>query len=105
MELALPIFGLIFAAFCVWLAVRIVNRRERWAKWTLATIVGLPVLYAASFGPAWGKIIGPRRVMPGAENDQLLRYSRAIYRPIIWAMNDSPSFAGTMDRYCDLWQE
>ncbi len=23
-----------FAAFCVWLAVRLVNRRERWTKWT-----------------------------------------------------------------------
>src|SRR5580765_999977 len=42
-----------FAAFCVWLAVRIINRRERWAKWTLAaTIIGTPVLYVASFGPA-----------------------------------------------------
>jgi hypothetical protein len=41
-----------FAAFCVWLTVRIVNRRERWAKWTLAVVVGLPVLYVASFGPA-----------------------------------------------------
>jgi hypothetical protein len=36
-----------FAAFCVWLTVRIVNRRERWAKWTLAVVVGLPVLYVA----------------------------------------------------------
>src|SRR5438552_10005644 len=40
-----------FAAFCVWLTVRIVNRRERWAKWT-AVVVVLPVLYVASFGPA-----------------------------------------------------
>lgn len=41
------------AAFCVWLTVRIVNRRERWAKWTA---VGLAVLvltgYPLSFGPA-----------------------------------------------------
>ena len=26
--------GIAFAAFCVWLAVRIIKRRERWAKWT-----------------------------------------------------------------------
>jgi hypothetical protein len=52
MALALSIFGVAFAAFCIWLTVRIVNRRERWAKWTLATVVGLPVLYLASFGPA-----------------------------------------------------
>jgi hypothetical protein len=52
MALALTIFGVSFAAFCVWLAVRIVNRHERWAKRTLAVVVALPVLYVASFGPA-----------------------------------------------------
>jgi hypothetical protein len=41
-----------FAAFCVWLGVRIINRRERWAKRTLMAAVGLPVLYGLSFGPA-----------------------------------------------------
>ena len=47
-----PILAFAFAAFCVWLTVRIINRRERWAKWTLAIVVGLPVLYVVSFGPA-----------------------------------------------------
>ena len=39
------------AALCVWLTVRIVNRRERWAKWT---VVGLSLVlaYPLSFGPA-----------------------------------------------------
>ncbi|HEY3963149.1 MAG TPA: hypothetical protein VGM05_01245 [Planctomycetaceae bacterium] len=51
--------GVAFAAFCVWLAVRIMNRRERWAKRLAAIVVGAPVLYALSFGPAcwlndWG---------------------------------------------------
>jgi len=41
-----------FAAFWVWFGARIFNRRERWAKWTLAAVVGLPALYVASFGPA-----------------------------------------------------
>jgi|GEM_PF-3443515 len=50
--LVLFIFGITSAAFCVWLTVRIINRRERWAKWMLAAIVGMPVLYVASFGPA-----------------------------------------------------
>jgi hypothetical protein len=44
--------GVAFVAFCIWLTVRIVNRRERWAKWTLAAVVGVPVLYVAIFGPA-----------------------------------------------------
>lgn len=52
MTVFLPTVAVAFGAFCVWLTVRVVNRRERWAKWTLAGVVGVPVLYAASFGPA-----------------------------------------------------
>ena len=52
MSAALPVLAVTTAAFCVWLTVRIVNRRERWAKWTLAAVVGVPVLYVAIFGPA-----------------------------------------------------
>ena len=52
-KLFFSVLGVAFAAFCVWLVVRIVNRRERWAKWTLvAAAVGLLVLYVASLGPA-----------------------------------------------------
>jgi hypothetical protein len=51
-SIVLPALAVPFAAFCVWLGVRIVNRRERWAKWTLAGVLGVPVLYALSFGPA-----------------------------------------------------
>ena len=46
MLLALSIFGVTFAAFCVWLTVRIISRRERWAKWTLA---GVGVLALCEF--------------------------------------------------------
>jgi hypothetical protein len=51
MAVALAIFGVAFAALCVWLGVRIVNRRERWAKWTLAAVIVLPTLYLLSVGP------------------------------------------------------
>jgi hypothetical protein len=43
--------GIAFVLCCVWLIVRLVNRRERWVKLTLAIVVGLPVLYVTSFGP------------------------------------------------------
>src|SRR5882724_3715941 len=49
MSILLPALAIAFAAFCVWLTVRIVNRRERWAKWTLAAVVALA--YPASIGP------------------------------------------------------
>jgi hypothetical protein len=51
MTLILPALAVVFAAFCVWLVVRIVNRRERWAKWTLAAVVGAPVLHVMSLRP------------------------------------------------------
>jgi hypothetical protein len=52
MSIVLPALAVAFAAICVWLAVRIFNRRERWAKWTLAVSIGIPALYMLSFGPA-----------------------------------------------------
>ena len=52
MAVLIPALAVSFAAFCVWLTVRIVNRRERWAERTLAAVVGLPALYVVSFGPA-----------------------------------------------------
>lgn len=45
-SIILPALAIAFAAFCVWLGVRIFNRRERWAKRTLAALVGLPVPWA-----------------------------------------------------------
>jgi hypothetical protein len=42
MTILLPALAVACAAFCVWLAVRIMNRRERWAKRTLTLLVGLP---------------------------------------------------------------
>ncbi|MBS0266926.1 MAG: hypothetical protein JSS02_33675 [Planctomycetes bacterium] len=52
MTIFLPTLAVAFSAFCVWLTVRFVNRRELWAKWTLAVVVGVPLLYFVSFGPA-----------------------------------------------------
>jgi hypothetical protein len=52
MALALLICGAAFGALCVWLTVRIINRREPWAKWALGATIGVPLLYVLSFGPA-----------------------------------------------------
>ncbi|MBS0263484.1 MAG: hypothetical protein JSS02_16200 [Planctomycetes bacterium] len=47
-----------FGSFCVWLFVRIVNRRERWAMWTVAALPALLVFaylgaYALLYEPMW----------------------------------------------------
>jgi hypothetical protein len=39
-----------FAASCVWLGVRDYNRRERWATWTLAGTIGLPIRMCFDLG-------------------------------------------------------
>ena len=64
MALILPALAVTFAAFCVWLTVRIVNRREPWAKRTIAfvsiAIVGLYFLshpWACAF-IARGRLVG-----------------------------------------------
>lgn len=51
MTIILPALAVAFAAVCVWLAVRIVNRGERWAKWTASALI-LMLAYPLSFGPA-----------------------------------------------------
>jgi multisubunit Na+/H+ antiporter MnhE subunit len=60
MAVAFAIFGVAFAAFGVWLGVRIVNRRERWAKWMATVMLVALLLYPLSAGPAW---LLTRRIM------------------------------------------
>jgi hypothetical protein len=52
MRIVLPAVAITFAAFCVWLTVRIINRRERWARWTGLALIVVLVLYPLSSGPA-----------------------------------------------------
>ena len=75
MVAALAIFGVTLAAFCAWLMVRIANRRERWAKWTLASVVGLPALYVLSFGPTcWAY----------SRHRDTWKTTEFIYAPLLW---------------------
>lgn len=99
MTLLLALLAASFTALCVWLGVRLVNRREKWVKWTLAGLAGgVPVLYFASFGPAcW---IESRRDYEneGAFDDvDFLPF----YRPVefIWEHAPEP-IANVINRYC-----
>ncbi len=97
MNILLAALGVSFAAFCVWLGVRIINRRERWAKWTLAVAIGLPVLYVASFGPAGWAF---SRVGGGDDADYILAF---IYHPIVGAWYDDPGgIGGIIDWYANV---
>jgi hypothetical protein len=101
MTILLPALGVAFAAFCVWLTVRIINRRGRWAKWTLAGVAGLPMIYVLSFGPAcWW--FSPSPLDPVTDGDALLqevvslrgttgRRAPGIYWPLGWMAGHGPA--------------
>jgi hypothetical protein len=53
MIILLSALAVAFAGFCIWLAVRFINRRERWARRLLVGIMAVaPVLYSLSLGTA-----------------------------------------------------
>lgn len=87
-----------FAAVCICLTVRIVRRREQWAKWTLGAIVALPVLYVLSMGPsAW---LSTRHFMP----ESLGHVTGHLYDPIELLMARGPKPIGQAVRwYVRLW--
>lgn len=99
MALALAIFGVTFAFLCVWLTVRIVNRRERWTKWTATAAVVLPVLYVASVGPAAWVAQQPWR------SGGLYWALVAIYHPLDQIDSISPQpIRDALDWYVNLWR-
>ena len=100
MTILLRALAVAFVAFCVWLTVRIVNRRERWAKRTLMAVVGIPLLYVLSFGPAcWISSHTLDRVdRIGAQTVNLM------YQPILSLAWSGPSIVqGPIIWYMRLW--
>ena len=104
MAVTLAIFGVAFAAFCIWLTVRIVNRREKWAKWTMVSLIALPVLYVASFGPwLW---LSEHDYFGLLDLDQRVDINDAIdtvFHPLGWARRHSRMSRSVIDWYARLW--
>jgi hypothetical protein len=101
MLIVLSVIGVAFAAFCVWLTVRIVNRRERWAKWTAGGLaVCLPVLYVLGIGPAiW---LYQRKLMP----DSVATEIEQFYLPLAWLRAIGPEpISDAFDWYTELWRK
>ena len=75
MEILAAILAVAYAAIGVWLAIRIVNRRERWAKrlafWLIAAY---PISFLVwGFAQHYGLRIG-----------STARLVEILYRPLIW---------------------
>jgi hypothetical protein len=66
MEIIVLALAVAYAAGAVWLTVRIVNHREKWAKRMAIALACLPIVYVLGFGPACWLAARPR--VPG-QND------------------------------------
>ena len=97
MAIALAIIGFAFAALCIWLTVRIVSRRERWAKWTAVALAVVLVGYPLSFGPALWLV---------SNGNITLKEVRRVYRPIVMIRWHSPAWMTiAIDGYAKLWAD
>src|SRR5580765_2198488 len=84
MATLLSTFAVAFAACCVWLTVRIVNRRERWAKWTLAAVVGQPLCTSRPSVPPAGR---RRRLIPADGCSQIRHFTSTGRSEILHDVN------------------
>ena len=92
--------GISCAAFCVWLAVRLVNRRERWAKrlaWTMAVFL---TLYLLSCGPASWMYV---HVVPEPLCPAYIRIMARFYFPIATLLQTSRFAVTAIHGYQCLW--
>ncbi|HEY2250359.1 MAG TPA: hypothetical protein VGH74_04830 [Planctomycetaceae bacterium] len=97
MAFALSILAVAFAAFCLWLTVRIVSRRERWAKCTVALLIVLAA-YPLSMGPWIALYIGAHR----HQKNFVVPFE--IYRPIAFVAHNSPA-KDVFGQYVHWWFE
>lgn len=91
------IFGIVYPSLCIWLGVRIFNRRERWAKWMLAATLALAAAYPLSIGPVqW---LDERSPLPRWTDKPI----EVIYAPLDWTIQHSETAHVALDWYLDLW--
>jgi hypothetical protein len=97
---ALAVTFAALVAFCTWLVVRFVNRRERWAKRMLVGIVIItPVLYVLGSGPATFLIT---HWLISAKAQQELA---AFYSPLNWIAENGPApVRDSLFWYTNLWR-
>jgi hypothetical protein len=94
MTILFPALAVACGAFCVWLVVRLVNRRERWAKWTAACVLlGLVVYFSAYAsmvnGPRYFNAmgVGPWELPPdyrGPNRDRDQQFWKSVFGPAHW---------------------
>jgi hypothetical protein len=77
MTIFLPALTIAFVSLCIWLTVRIINRQERWAKWTA---VAIPVVMAILYPTAYLLLMEPIWTSPyfGGDRERYPHYRISI---------------------------
>ena len=95
--------GALYAAACIWICIRLVNRRERRSKWIALALVIAPLFYVLSSGPLsmvafHARVVHTPTVMPDGSNVvtatsemDLSRWFPIAYAPMFWASEQGAS--------------
>ena len=96
MAILFPALGVASAAICVWLGMRIVNRRERWAKRMAVALAALLLEYPLSIGPA-------HCLVWNANTAWLRKTADVVYSPLACACDQSETATRAIFWYDNLW--
>lgn len=97
MTILILTIAIALAAFCVWLTVRIIHRRERWAKWMAgATLFAVFVVYPASLGP-WFWLDSTWRI------PKSFVWTNEVYAPLRYLCRSSETVNKAFVWYLSFW--
>ncbi len=100
MAMLLGLTGVSLAAFCVWLAVRIINRRDKSARMLLAATLVALMLYPLSASPA------ERLAQKLGIHATLDPVARLFYAPLRWSFEHAPApVRDCLSAYDGWWRE
>jgi hypothetical protein len=90
-------YAMTVVAFGIWLGVRIINRRERWAKWMAGLLVGSCVGYPLSYGPVYWLLAR------GNFPEWGFRVYGIVYCPLVQFLSSSEMGIAVAEWYGKLW--
>lgn len=100
--IVLSILGIAFAASCIWLTVRIINRRKKpgVAFWATVAFIVVLVSYPLSIGPVYSLMMKHYADLP----EPALVAVDWYCAPFQWAFDSGPTWLhGPVMRYVYLW--
>jgi hypothetical protein len=93
----ISVYAITVVATCAWLGVRIINRRERWAKWMAGLLVGSCLGYPLSIGPVYWLLAR------GSFPEWGPRVYGIFYSPLTVLLSYSKMGSTVIEWYIRLW--